>query len=61
MVSNGVPPVEKIKCCMGGAQVVLGSRPVNLCTDTTPGHLKEMIKNGYKKDSSIYPKRTTNN
>ena len=59
MVSNGVPPVEKIKCWMWGTCVVRGNRFGTSCTKTTPGHPKEMIKNGYKKDKHLYPNRTT--
>jgi hypothetical protein len=60
MVVSGVPPVEKIKCWMWGTCVVRGNRFGTSCTKTTPGHLKEMIKNGYKKDLNIYAYRTTN-
>ena len=57
-LSYGVPPVEKIKCWMWGTCVVRGNRFGTSCTKTTPGHPKEMIKNGYKKDKHVYPNRT---
>lgn len=59
MVLSGSPPVEKIKCRLGGGLVVRGNRFGTSCTKTTPGHLKEMIKNGYKKDLDVYAYRTT--
>jgi len=46
---------------MGGTCVVRGNRFGTSCTKTTPGHLKEMIKNGYKKDLDVYAYRTIDN
>ncbi len=46
-----MPPVEKIKCCMGGRSFVRGSRSVYLCTEKTPGHPKKEMITMAKTDS----------